>query len=290
MSSYSNISTEFSLIVPEILVGIINTYHIGRKIGKGFYSSCYEVTSENNNKKYAAKIMSEKFMTESRSRKICLKNELKIHALMDHPNIVKLEEIIYDLDNIIIIMELGGKDLRKLVGKVSEEQIRGYLPQIVNALKHIHEHGIIHRDIKPANLLLSDQTIKLCDFGLAEFDEIGNKMIVGTPNYISPEAIRNSESFETDIWSLGVTIYTLIVGIAPFETESVKKTYYKIRMCDFTIPSTISSDLSDLISKMLIIDRKKRITLDEILTHPFLNGAKNLSGSLVSDGNLSENN
>lgn len=120
--------------------------------------------------------------------------------------------------------------------------------------------------------------IKLGDFGLAtklDFDGEKKRTICGTPNYIAPEVLEGKagHSYEVDVWSLGVIIYTLIIGKPPFETSDVKATYKKIRMNAYSFPEhvLISEGARDLISSILIGDPTKRPTLDEILAHPFLN-------------------
>jgi polo-like kinase 1 len=107
--------------------------------------------------------------------------------------------------------------------------------QIINALKYLHAHRIIHRDLKLGNLFLNDKMeVKLGDFGLAtklDFDGEKKRTICGTPNYIAPEVLEGKagHSYEVDVWSLGVIIYTLIIGKPPFETSDVKTTYKRIR-------------------------------------------------------------
>ena len=119
--------------------------------------------------------------------------------------------------------------------------------------------------------------IKLGDFGLAtklEYEGERKRTICGTPNYIAPEILenKNGHSYEVDIWSLGVIIYTVLIGKPPFETNDVKTTYRKIRMNSYTFPDhvTISSSARDLISRILNIDPLKRPSIDQILAHDFL--------------------
>jgi polo-like kinase 1 len=151
--------------------------------------------------------------------------------------------------------------------------------QIINSLKYLVQHKVIHRDLKLGNLFLNEKMeIKLGDFGLAtkiEFEGEKKKTICGTPNYIAPEILEGKvgHSYEVDIWSLGVIIYTLMIGKPPFETPDVKTTYKKIRMNSYSFPDhvPISDSARNLISKILLLDPTKRPSLDEILSHQFLN-------------------
>lgn len=122
-------------------------------------------------------------------------------------------------------------------------------------MKYLHSHRVIHRDLKLGNLFLNDKMeIKVGDFGLAtklEFDGERKRTICGTPNYIAPEVLEGKQghSYEVDIWSLGVIIYTLIIGKPPFETNDVKTTYKKIRSNSYSFPegANITPDAKDLI-------------------------------------------
>lgn len=119
--------------------------------------------------------------------------------------------------------------------------------------------------------------IKLGDFGLAtklEFDGEKKRTICGTPNYIAPEILdgKTGHSYEVDVWSLGVVIYTLIIGKPPFETPDVKTTYKKIKQNNYSFPEhvPISDNAKNLITKILNLDPARRPTLDEIMNHPYL--------------------
>lgn len=148
---------------------------------------------------------------------------------------------------------------------------------MVSALKYLHAHKVIHRDLKLGNLFVNDKMeIKIGDFGLAtklEFEGDRKRTICGTPNYIAPEILegKNGHSYEVDIWSLGVIIYTMLVGKPPFETSDVKTTYKKIRMNSYTFPDNIkcSKEAKDLISCILHLDPAKRPNLTQILEHDF---------------------
>lgn len=128
---------------------------------------------------------------------------------------------------------------------------------------------VIHRDLKLGNLFINEHMeIKLGDFGLAtklDFDGEWKRTICGTPNYIAPEVLegKNGHSYEVDVWSLGVIIYTLIIGKPPFETSNVKSTYEKIRKNIYRFPDhvPISEDAKDLITWILNGDPTNRPTL-----------------------------
>lgn len=127
------------------------------------------------------------------------------------------------------------------------------------------------------NLFLNENMeIKLGDFGLAtrlEYNEEKKKTICGTPNYIAPEILEGKgHSYEVDIWSVGVILYTQLIGKPPFETPEVKATYKKIKACSYSFPDhvTISDKARNLIEKILVLDPSKRPSLDDILAHDFM--------------------
>jgi len=162
--------------------------------------------------------------------------------------------------------------------RLHELETKCYIVQIISALRYLHSHRIIHRDLKLGNLFLSAKMeLKIGDFGLAtklEFDGERKRTICGTPNYIAPEILeaKQGHSYEVDIWSLGVILYTMLIGKPPFETADVKTTYRRIRMNAYTFPDHvhISESAKDMISKILTNDPAKRPTLDELLMHDFL--------------------
>jgi len=146
----------------------------------------------------------------------------------------------------------------------------------------MHNHRVIHRDLKIGNIFIGENMeVKIGDFGLAtklDFDGEKKRTICGTPNYIAPEVLegKSGHSYEVDIWSLGVILYTLIIGKPPFETSDVKTTYRRIRMNSYNFPDhvPISDAARDMIKRILVIDPKQRLTLDEVASHPFLNSNK----------------
>ena len=161
--------------------------------------------------------------------------------------------------------------------RIHELEAQCYLSQVLTGIKYLHSHRVIHRDIKLGNIFLSDKMeVKLGDLGLAaklEYEGERKRTICGTPNYIAPEILegKNGHSFECDIWSFGVLMYTLLIGRPPFETKDVKTTYRRIKMNLYTFPENveISPEAKSLIQSILVIDYVKRPTLEQILNSDF---------------------
>jgi polo-like kinase 1 len=194
---------------------------------------------------------------------------------------VKFKDFFEDFENFYIFLELcKNQTLRELIGRrkrLMEIEVRCYVFQVISALKYLHSHRVIHRDIKLGNLFLTDKMeLKLGGFELAtklKFDGEKIRTICGT-NYMAPEILDGSSgySYEVDIWSLGIVIYTMLVGKSPFETNDVKLTYKRIKMNAYSFPDqiNISQEAKKIISEILVNDPKARPTLDDLLSHPFL--------------------
>merc|ERR1719502_1251090 len=169
-------------------------------------------------------------------------------------------------------------ELLKRRKRLHELEVKCYTQQVINALKYLHSHRVIHRDLKLGNLFLNDKMeVKIGDFGLAtklEFDGERKRTICGTPNYIAPEVLegkQNEHSYEVDVWSLGVILYTMLIGRPPFETSDVKATYRRIRYNQYSFPDTVrlSDSAKDLIAAILRTDPRARPSLDEICGSPW---------------------
>ena len=209
-------------------------------------------------------------------------SEIRIHRSLHHSNIVAFEHFFEDKQNVYILLEMCKNqtmnELLKRRKRLTELEIQCYLLQIISGTRYLHTHRVIHRDLKLGNLFLTDKMeLKLADFGLAtklEFEGDRKRTICGTPNYIAPEILNGKEghSYEVDIWSIGVILYTLLIGKPPFETSDVKSTYKRIKANLYTFPDHIkvSEESRDLVRKILNLDPTKRPSLDQILAHPFL--------------------
>ena len=255
-------------------------YLKGTFLGRGGFAKCYIFQNLSTNKITAAKIIAKSSLGKSREKKKLI-NEIKIHKALHHNNIVHFEHYFEDNDNVFLLLELcSNKSLNELLKRrkvLTELEVQVYVLQIIKALKYLHNHRIIHRDLKLSNLFLSENMeLKIGDFGLAtklDFEGEKKRTVCGTPNYIAPEILdgKFGYSFEVDIWSLGVIIYTLIIGKPPFETDNVKETYKKIKLNKYSFPinSVISDYAKNLITDILVTDPSKRPTLDDILESDF---------------------
>ena len=260
----------------------IRKYIKGRLLGKGGFAKCYELINQETEHSSAAKIIPKKSLVKSRAKQKLI-SEIKIHKSLHHPNIVAFEHYFEDSENVYLLIEICHNqtlnELLKRRKKLTELEVQCYAVQIIKALKYLHSHRVIHRDLKLGNLFISEKMeIKVGDFGLAtklEFDGERKRTVCGTPNYIAPEILegKTGHSYEVDIWSLGVIMYTLIIGKPPFETNNVKETYKRIKIGNYSFPenAVISEPAKDLIQNILALDPHKRPKLEEILNHDFFN-------------------
>ena len=257
-------------------------YQKGRFLGKGGFARCYEFTSLDSKKLFAGKVVLKDSLKKSRTKQK-LMSEIKIHRSVRHTNIVAFEHFFEDSDNVYILLEMcSNQSLSEMIRRrkrLTELEVQCYMVQLVAALKYLREHCIVHRDLKLGNMFLSEKMeIKLGDFGLAtkvDFEGEKKRTICGTPNYIAPEVLDNriGHSYEVDIWSLGVVMYTLLIGKPPFETSDVKTTYRRIRMNAYTFPENvpISPQARALITQILVTDPARRPTCDQIMASNFFN-------------------
>ena len=164
-------------------------------------------------------------------------------------------------------------ELLKRRKTISEPETRYYMAQIINSLEYLHRNLVIHRDLKLGNLFIdSEMRIKVGDFGLAtklEHENERRTTVCGTPNYIAPEILegKKGHSFEVDIWSTGVIMFTLLYGKPPFESKDVKSTYRNILANAYSFPDhTIASkDAKNMITGILQVTFYELLQLNQCI-------------------------
>lgn len=209
--------------------------------------------------------------------------EVTIHAMLKHPAILELYTYFADDKYMYLVLELAENgSLKQLIDRrfrLKEDEAADIISQVVNGLLFLHTNKILHRDISLGNLLLtSDNCLKIADFGLAtklNSPEDKHMTMCGTPNYISPEVVSRDYGLPTDVWGLGVVLYHLLVGRAPFEAsttegEAIKSTFTNIVKKDHELPTYLSWEAKDLIDRLLCKNQNQRIKLDDVMDHAFI--------------------
>jgi serine/threonine protein kinase len=200
--------------------------------------------------------------------------------LIDHPNIMRLYDVWETSTELYLILEYveGGELFDYLCkrGRLSTPEALGYFQQIIAAIDYCHRFNIAHRDLKPENLLLDqDKNIKVADFGMAAWQMNNTNGLLrtacGSPHYAAPEVIegRAYNGSSSDIWSCGVILFALLAGRLPFDDEDLHTLLEKVKIGSYDMPQNIDKRAQDLITRMLEKDVRKRITIEQILLHPF---------------------
>jgi len=229
--------------------------------------------------KVAIKIL-EKSKIINEKDKERINREIKILKTLRHQNIIQLYDSITSDKHIYLIMEyVDGGDLYNYINDekyLDENKTCVILTQLFSAVEYIQTLGIVHRDIKPENILLDENfsVVKLVDFGLSNTFKAGEyvKTACGSPCYAAPEMISGSSynGLASDIWSCGVVLYCMLCGRLPFDENNIKELYRKITFGEYVIPSRLSAEAKDLLTKILEVDPDKRITLNQIKKHPWM--------------------
>lgn len=252
----------------------------GSCLGEGGFARCFQV-KDDAGKTFAAKTVAKESVRNEKTKNKLLA-EIKIHKSLRHPNIVEFVDCFEDDHNVYILLEMCSNqsmmEMLRARKTFTEGEAKYYMTQILGAINFMHRRRVIHRDLKLGNIFLdSHMHVKIGDFGLATvLDKSSDRRVTicGTPNYIAPEVLagkHKGHSFEVDIWSAGVILYTMVVGRPPFQSKDVETIYQRIKKNDWEFPGhvPVSAECKDLVRKMLVGDPQKRIDLAEILSHPF---------------------
>lgn len=268
---------------------MIGDYVTTKTLGTGAFGTVKLATKKNSEKLFAIKSISKQSILRSHMG-AQVKKEISIMKGLDHPNIVRVFEVLMSTQYLYIVMDFapGGELYGKITrtGRLLDKECRRYVRQLCSALEYCHGKNVCHRDIKPENILLDEEdNALLADFGFAsimqaeetdEFEQTTSmegtsKMMkemstmCGTMAYMAPEILHRDKYLgdKVDIWALGVVIYVLLVGFMPFKDEDVTKSKY-------STPRNIESDAADFLSKMLILNPTERYSARRLLEHPWV--------------------
>ncbi|XP_026175490.1 death-associated protein kinase 2a [Mastacembelus armatus] len=263
-------------------------YEIGEELGSGQFAIVKQCREKSTGLEFAAKFIKKRqSMASSRGvRREEIEREVNILQQIQHPNIVTLHDVYENRTDVVLILELvsGGELFDFLAQKesLSEEEATQFIKQILEGVNYLHARKIAHFDLKPENIMLLDKNvplprIKLIDFGLAHKIEAGVefKNIFGTPEFVAPEIVNYEPlGLEADMWSIGVITYILLSGASPFLGETKQDTLGNISAINYDFDEEFFCHTSELakkfISQLLEKDKKKRLTIQDALNHPWI--------------------
>ena len=275
-----------------------------KQIGGGAFSKVFLTSKKNENKYYATKIIDKsKYLKNPKTNKF-LVNEINILKDLNHSNLLKIFEIRKTSEKVYFITEYyNGETLMNFLEKYkqikkkafSEEIVQYIIRQIIDAMKYLHNKKIIHRDIYIDNIMINYEDeedriynnimkakIKIIDFGYATYLKKGalESTVLGHPIAMDPfilfklNRIANYKDYKydekSDIWSLGILFYELLIGNSPFEANNMDELLEKVKKGDYYVPTTISKEAFSFLNCMLLLDQKKRLSIDILYNHEFL--------------------
>ncbi|XP_067682250.1 serine/threonine-protein kinase MARK2-like isoform X38 [Haliotis asinina] len=256
----------------------IGKYRLIKTIGKGNFAKVKLAKHVPTGREVAIKIIDKTQLNPSSLQKLF--REVRIMKVLDHPDIVKLFEVIETEKTLYLVIEYasGGEVFDYLVahGRMKEKEARAKFRQIVSSVQYCHHKHIVHRDLKAENLLLDgDMNIKIADFGFSNEFVPGNKLdtFCGSPPYAAPELFQGKkyDGPEVDVWSLGVILYTLVSGSLPFDGQNLKELRERVLRGKYRIPFYMSTDCENLLKKFLVLNPLKRASLETIMKDRWMN-------------------
>jgi 3-phosphoinositide dependent protein kinase-1 len=291
------IDADGKLIYRQVKKGV-RDFVFGRTLGEGSYSTVVLGTDRQTLKEYAVKILDKKHIIKEKKIKYVNIEKDTLNRLIEHPGIVRLYYTFQDSSSLYYVLDVasGGELLGvlKKIGSFDEECTRFYGAEILDAIEHMHNRGVIHRDLKPENVLLDDKMhIKITDFGTAKLlpdprkpkettpydpasqDEESTRArsFVGTAEYVSPELLTDKNACKaSDLWAFGCIIYQLLTGRPPFKAGNEYQTFQKIVSLDYEFPPGFPPAARDLVERLLVLDPQRRLSIEHIKNHEFFDG------------------
>uniref|UniRef100_A0A8C2GSN4 Maternal embryonic leucine zipper kinase n=1 Tax=Cyprinus carpio TaxID=7962 RepID=A0A8C2GSN4_CYPCA len=262
------------LSMPQLL----KHYEVYETIGSGGFAKVKLGIHILTGEKVAIKIMEKKDLGDDLPR---VKLEIEAMKNLSHQHVCRLYHVIETSSKIYMVLEYcpGGELFDYIIAKdrLSEEETRVFFRQIISALAYVHSQGYAHRDLKPENLLIDeDHNLKLIDFGLCAKPKggLGFELLTccGSPAYAAPELIQGKAYIgsEADVWSMGILLYALLCGFLPFDDDNCMVLYRKITRGKYSNPHWLSPASILLLNQMMQVDPKRRLTVKQLLDHPWV--------------------
>jgi Ras GTPase-activating-like protein IQGAP2/3 len=297
MSGKSKRKNDSRQLTEEIEDRELGKYHIGEALGRGAFGVVYKGLNFETGETVAIKrISTEKIAADALAS---VEAELDLLKKLNHPNIVSYVGCHRSEKHLNIILEyIENGSLQAIVkkfGKFPETLVAVYTMQVLEGLEYLHEQHVVHRDIKAANILTTKEgTVKLADFGVATLAKVdnSNEAALGSPYWMAPEIISmKGAQTASDIWSLGCTIIELMMGQPPFFNLPPLSALYHIAESDEMppFPKDITEDLTDFLKQCFERDPTKRPTAEDLLSHPWIETARERKGGSGSFGKAAGN-
>lgn len=280
----------------------LDDYELKEELGSGAYSTCRRCTQKNTGKEFAVKIIDPSKRDPFEEVEILMR-------YCEHPNIIKLRDIYDNKTRVYLVTDLlkGGELLDRILRSktISERESSTILYVLAKTVHYLHSKGVVHRDLKPSNILYADtkgnpDSLHICDFGFAKQLRADNGLLMTpcyTATFVAPEVLKKKGYDEAcDVWSLGVIVYTMLCGHTPFANgpdDTPEQILARIGEGKFTLSggnwSLISPAAKDLVSQMLHVDPRQRITLHKVLSHRWVVCRDQLpqTSLQIKDGNSS---
>lgn len=281
---------------PPPATTILGKYQLGRLLGRGSFAKVYQARSMVDDTAVAVKIIDKSKTVDAAMEPRIIREVMAMRRLEDHPNILKIHEVMATKTKIHLVVELatGGELFSKICrrGKLPEPSARRYFQQLVSALRFCHQNGVAHRDIKPQNLLLDkDGNLKVSDFGLSALPEqLENGLLhtaCGTPAYTAPEVVCRRGGYDgskADAWSCGVILYVFLAGYLPFDDSNLVAMYKKVHRRDYQFPAWISKPARHVIFQLLDPNPSTRMSIEALMQHAWFK--KSLQEKAENDKSL----
>lgn len=277
-------------LADTVVDDITKRYSIGAELGRGRFSVVQHSVHLVEKVQYAAKVVENKSLTDDENLE-ALETEIAILRKLEHPHIVGVKEVVLDKENTYIIMELlsGGELFNRIVdrGPFPEAEAAKLFAQILLSMEYLHSLDIVHRDVKPENILYTAEgsdSVKLIDFGYAGVWSAEKELtgLCGTPDYVAPEVLTWYEEDvdgtpygkASDLWSLGVLLYVILSGCSPFSADEEDEILKLVAQAQYVFHESefahVSASAKDMIAKLLVAEPSQRLTMAQLLSHPWL--------------------